>query len=339
MASNDGSVLERISKNNVLFSACHSVVNGLFCNLFIVHSFSPQIVTEQLWCTERSSRLCDHLWPSPIVAPLSSVNHNPTTRSIHIRAPLCFFCSHPSPGLHLLPSRSLPRSLIFTTPICPVCRYGCVTPLLKTLPCPQGQTQPLLPYKIGCDPATPYLSPSFPIPPNFNILFYLLIFGCDGSGLRHAGFPLVVAWRFGSRSTWALSRRHEGFSSRGAWTYLPCGMWDLSSLTRDRTSVPWIGRQIPEHWTTREFPPPDCHLVLCALAMVFPFGSFNKPCSLLPSDFFSPHTFPSTYKILSVLLLPGNFLLILQISACVVLWGSFFWSLSRWGPTLSLFLS
>ena len=117
MASNDGSVLERISKNNVLFSACHSVVNGLFCNLFIVHSFSPQIVTEQLWCTERSSRLCDHLWPSPIVAPLSSVNHNPTTRSIHIRAPLCFFCSHPSPGLHLLPSRSLPRSLIFTTPI------------------------------------------------------------------------------------------------------------------------------------------------------------------------------------------------------------------------------
>ena len=33
-------------------------------------------------------------------------------------------------------------------------------------------------------------------------------------------------------------------------------MWDLSSLTRDRTSVPWIGRQIPNHWTTREAPTP-----------------------------------------------------------------------------------
>ena len=82
-----------------------------------------------------------------------------------------------------------------------MCADGCVTPLLKTLPCPQGQTQPLLLYKIGCDPATPYLSPSIPIPPDFNILFYLFIFGCDGPDLRRAGVSLVVAWRFGSRST------------------------------------------------------------------------------------------------------------------------------------------
>ena len=31
-------------------------------------------------------------------------------------------------------------------------------------------------------------------------------------------------------------------------------MWDLSSLTRDWTHVPWIGRQILNHWTTREVP-------------------------------------------------------------------------------------
>ena len=31
-------------------------------------------------------------------------------------------------------------------------------------------------------------------------------------------------------------------------------MWDLSSLTRDGTCVPCIGRQILYHWTTREVP-------------------------------------------------------------------------------------
>ena len=31
-------------------------------------------------------------------------------------------------------------------------------------------------------------------------------------------------------------------------------MWDLSSLTRDQTHVPCIGRQILNHWTTREVP-------------------------------------------------------------------------------------
>ena len=31
------------------------------------------------------------------------------------------------------------------------------------------------------------------------------------------------------------------------------GTWDLSSLTRDRTHVPCIGRRILNHWTTREF--------------------------------------------------------------------------------------
>lgn len=77
---------------------------------------------------------------------------------------------------------------------------------------------------------------------------------------------------------------------------MPCGTWDPSSLARDRTSVPWIGRQIPTHWATREFPPLDSHLVLCALATVFPFGSFNKPWAVLPSDFFSPILFLQPIK-------------------------------------------
>ena len=28
--------------------------------------------------------------------------------------------------------------------------------------------------------------------------------------------------------------------------------WDLSSLTRDRIHIPFIGRRILNHWTTRE---------------------------------------------------------------------------------------
>ena len=31
-------------------------------------------------------------------------------------------------------------------------------------------------------------------------------------------------------------------------------MWELSSLTRDRTCIPCIGRQTLNHWTTREGP-------------------------------------------------------------------------------------
>ena len=32
----------------------------------------------------------------------------------------------------------------------------------------------------------------------------------------------------------------------------PCGMWDLSSPTRDGTRVPCIGRRSLNHWATRE---------------------------------------------------------------------------------------
>ena len=34
------------------------------------------------------------------------------------------------------------------------------------------------------------------------------------------------------------------------------GMWDLSSLTRDQTCTPCLGRQSLNHWTTRELPKP-----------------------------------------------------------------------------------
>ena len=90
--------------------------------------------------------------------------------------------------------------------------------------------------------------------------------------LWHAGFlSLVVACRLQGMwalqlwcaalecmssvvcSTWALVEARK-FSSCGTQAQLPQGMWDLTSLTRDRTRIPCIARQILYHWTTREVP-------------------------------------------------------------------------------------
>ena len=62
-------------------------------------------------------------------------------------------------------------------------------------------------------------------------------------------------------------------SSCGVQAQLPCGMWDLSSLTRDRTHVPCIARRILYHWTTRE---------VLWFASFFPiFVSFNSSAYLI----------------------------------------------------------
>jgi len=44
------------------------------------------------------------------------------------------------------------------------------------------------------------------------------------------------------------------FSSCGTQVYLPHGMWEFSTHTRDQTSVPCTGRWIRNHWATREVP-------------------------------------------------------------------------------------
>ena len=44
------------------------------------------------------------------------------------------------------------------------------------------------------------------------------------------------------------------FSSCGTQMYLPHGMWEFSTHTRNQTSVPCTGRWIRNHWTTREVP-------------------------------------------------------------------------------------
>ena len=70
-------------------------------------------------------------------------------------------------------------------------------------------------------------------------------FGCVGSSLWHAGSSL---WRAGVPVV--VVCRLSSWGALGA--QLPCGTWDLSSLTMDGTRVPCIGRRILNHWTTRE---------------------------------------------------------------------------------------
>ena len=44
----------------------------------------------------------------------------------------------------------------------------------------------------------------------------------------------------------------EGFSRYCTWARLPCGIWGLSSLMRDQTQIPCIGKQALKPWNTRE---------------------------------------------------------------------------------------
>ena len=43
-------------------------------------------------------------------------------------------------------------------------------------------------------------------------------------------------------------------SSLQGESFVGCGMWDLSSPTRDGTRVPCVARQTLNLWTTREIP-------------------------------------------------------------------------------------
>ena len=86
--------------------------------------------------------------------------------------------------------------------------------------------------------------------------------------LRCGAQASLQLWFTGSRPcklssccAWALQLWHAaclvvtyGLSSCGMRAQFPQGMWDLSSLTEDRTGIPCIAKPILNHWTTREAP-------------------------------------------------------------------------------------
>ena len=71
-----------------------------------------------------------------------------------------------------------------------------------------------------------------------------------------------------------------------AW--LPCGTWDLSFPARDWTRVPHIGRQILNHWTTREVPPKVFLIVIKKIVFSLAFFTHEPVLEQLSSLSFPP---------------------------------------------------
>ena len=59
---------------------------------------------------------------------------------------------------------------------------------------------------------------------------------------------LLSSWK---RAQWLPC---PGFSCCGLWAQVSRSVWELRSLTRDRTHVPCIGRWLLQHWATKKVP-------------------------------------------------------------------------------------
>ena len=111
---------------------------------------------------------------------------------------------------------------------------------------------------------------------------------CGVWALEHAG-SVVLAHELSSCGTQTSLAAVRRLSRRAA-----CGLWHLSSLTRDRTCVPCIGRQILNHWTTgkpREAVLPlvfvcvlDARPGLGVSSLVCPLGLGTADCMALCPD-------------------------------------------------------
>jgi len=108
--------------------------------------------------------------------------------------------------------------------------------------------------------------------------FYLLIITC----WRHWVSGAVRGLLLLRQAHWQLLAAHgllelwpAGFFCCSAQAWLPHDMWDLNSLTRDRTCVPCAGRQILNHWSTKEVP----RLLNMWIIWVLSLFTYNSPWS------------------------------------------------------------
>ena len=69
--------------------------------------------------------------------------------------------------------------------------------------------------------------------------------------LQHLGSS-IAAHGLSSCGAWASEVSACGRSSYNTWVQSPCGLWDLSSPTRDRTSVLCIAWQTLNYWLDHE---------------------------------------------------------------------------------------
>ena len=91
-----------------------------------------------------------------------------------------------------------------------------------------------------------YFVPMVWLPFLFYIFKKIIYFNCVEFQLQHAGSLLQCQ---GFLQLWHVGYREHVLGSCGTQAQLPLHTWDLSSLNRDRTCVPHIGRWILNHWT------------------------------------------------------------------------------------------
>ena len=73
----------------------------------------------------------------------------------------------------------------------------------------------------------------------------------------------------------------RAFSGCCTSAQLPFSMWDLSSLTRDQTHVPCIGRYILDHWLSREVSTQFSQLLISLCYLIgFPSLAISQSSSL-----------------------------------------------------------
>ena len=120
--------------------------------------------------------------------------------------------------------------------------------------------------------------------PLLRIFFFnIYLFGCIWSSLQQTESSLHCVRSFVSVC---------GPSSCGKWAYLLCGMWDISSPTRDQIQVPCIARRILNHWTTREVPWNVTSVSsLLHSALFWPFHCITSPV-WIPLEPWCPVSFP-----------------------------------------------
>ena len=131
-------------------------------------------------------------------------------------------------------SRTHPQLLLHTSGSCAV-----RTPCVSSCPFFSILTSAVFPLALDSSAVSHLvLLPPLPAPlkPTQNNFFFVYL--AASGQLRHMGSLLYYAEFFIAVHRLSCST----------------GMWDLSSLTRDQTHFPCLGRQILNHWTTRRVP-------------------------------------------------------------------------------------
>ena len=176
------------------------------------------------------------------------------TNSAHIELCLCTFAYVPFPAKMPFP---LSSQICLKSPLSPDTSYtfsaqeASPWTLSSTVPCfTHGHLYGQLPRSLGtvfckCKASSPWAPPDGGC---FSGVLMIVLLFTSPSALHGPPSSLIS-----THSGLCLNMASFFFYVLVFWLR---GMWDLSSLTRDQTRTPCIGRQSLNHWTAREVPCP-----------------------------------------------------------------------------------